>query len=95
MDDLPLQVGLVDGVGVHDADVAHAGGRQIHEAGGAQATGSDDQNGGILERLLAGHGDVRKYQVTRVAGNFGVGQLGVVLRFTAPPAAAAAAAACD
>src|SRR6266704_1606362 len=67
VDDLPLQVGGVNVVEVDDADVADAGGGQVHGVGRAEAAGPDQQHAGVLQPLLPIHRHVGDDQVPRVA----------------------------
>ena len=50
--DLPLQVALVDHVGVDDPERADPGGRQVVGGGRSQAAGPDDEHFGIEQLQL-------------------------------------------
>ena len=79
VDDLPLEVGEVHHVEVHDADGAHARRREVERERRAQPAGADRQHPGRLELPLALHPDLRQQQVTRVAQHLRVGELGQLL----------------
>src|SRR5438477_4255068 len=66
MEDLALEVGHVDTVEVDDAELADAGGRQIHRDRGAESAGADHQDRAIQELPLTLAADVRKDDVPRV-----------------------------
>ena len=76
VDDLALQVGLVDGVEVDDAERADPGGGQVHQGRRAEAAGADAEHPGVLQPLLPVHPDVRDDQVAGVAADLVNGQLG-------------------
>jgi hypothetical protein len=76
VDDLALQVRLVDGVEVDDAERADAGRGQIHQRRRAEATRADHEHLGVLQPLLPVHPDVRDDQVTRIAADLVDGELG-------------------
>src|SRR6266540_3002154 len=67
VDDLALQVGGVDLIEVHQADVAYSGRGQVHRVGRAEAAGADQQDVGLLQPLLAVHGHVGNDEMARVA----------------------------
>ena len=48
IEDLALEIGEADDVGVRQADHPHPGRRQVHGRRRAQAAGADDQNPGRL-----------------------------------------------
>ena len=66
VNDLPLEVGLLHRVELHDAKSPHASGRQVHESRAAQSTGADAQHFGVLQTLLPQEFDVREYEVAAV-----------------------------
>ena len=70
MGDLPLQVGEIDHIKIHQPDPADAGGGEVHADRRPQAARADAQNAGALEFLLTGHPDLGKDQVAGVAANF-------------------------
>src|SRR5690606_38530314 len=72
---LPLEIGEINGVEVHNPDLPDAGGGEIHGDRGAQSTGADAQHAGGFNFLLARQTDFRQDQVTRVAPDFVVAQL--------------------
>lgn len=47
-----MEVGGVDCVVVVYFEGAYSGGGEVHEGGGAEATGSDDEDVGVAEGLL-------------------------------------------
>src|SRR6266571_7060419 len=67
VEDLALQVGHVDPVEVHDAELADAGGRQIHRGRGAESAGADHQRRAIEQLPLTFAADVRQADMARVA----------------------------
>ncbi len=67
MGDLPLQVGLVDDVGVDDPDAADSGRREVERRGGAEAAGPDQEHAAVEQLQLAFLSDLRDQDVTRVA----------------------------
>ena len=75
MDDLALQVGLVDGVELDDAERADARRGEVHQRRRAEAAGADAEHLGVLQPLLPGHPDVRDDQVAAVAADLVDGQL--------------------
>ena len=68
--DLALQVGIIHGVEIHDADFADAGGGEVHGDGRAEAARADAQHAGGADFLLAGQTDFGQNQVPRVAADF-------------------------
>ena len=76
MQDLPLQVGHVDHVGVHDAERANSRRRQIERRRGTQPTRADQKHPGLLETLLSGASHLGKDQVAGVARGLTRGQRG-------------------
>ena len=74
VDDLTLQVGLVDGVELDDAESADAGGGEVHQRRRAEPARADAQHAGVLESLLPGHADVGDDQVAAVAAHLVDGQ---------------------
>ena len=75
MDDLALQVGLVHGVELDDAERADAGGGQVEQRRAAEPTGPDHQHPRVLQSLLPDHADVGDDQVPAVATNLVAGEL--------------------
>ena len=67
---LALQVGIIHGVEIHDAEFADAGGGEIHGDGRAETARADAQDAGGLDFLLAGQTDFGQNQVPRVAADF-------------------------
>ncbi len=67
---LALEVGVIHGIEIHDADFADAGGGEIHGDGRAEAAGADAQDAGALDFLLACQPDFGQNQVPRVAADF-------------------------
>nr|BFE76745.1 hypothetical protein GCM10020092_100460 [Actinoplanes digitatis] len=76
VDDLALEIGLVDGVEVDDAERSDAGRGQVEQGGRAETTRADGQDLGVLQPLLPVHPDVGDDQVTRVAADLVDAQLG-------------------
>ena len=64
---LPLQVGIIHRVEIHDADLADAGGGEIHGDGRAEAARADAQDARGFDFLLPSQSDFRQNQVPRVA----------------------------
>ena len=58
VDDLALQVGLVDGVELDDAERADTGRGEVHQHRRAEAAGADGEHLGVLQPLLPVHPDV-------------------------------------
>src|SRR6202035_2554828 len=56
VNDLALQVRLVDGVEVDDAERAHAGRGQVKQRRGAEAARAPDKDLRVLQAVLPGHG---------------------------------------
>ena len=73
--DLPLQVGDVDDVVVHDPDGAHAGRGQVQQRGAAETAGADDEHPGRLEPALRERAEPRQDEVARVPLRLGRGEL--------------------
>ena len=76
MDDLPLEVGEVHHVEVHDADGADAGRGQVERQRRAEPAGADREHPRRLELPLALDADLRQQQVPGVAQHLGVRELG-------------------
>ena len=66
--DLPLQVRLVDDVGVDDPERADAGRSEVERRGGAEAAGADQEDLRVEQLQLALLADLGDQDVTRVAG---------------------------
>ena len=66
VDDLPLQIGVIDDVEVHQSDAADARRRQVHAEGRAQTAGSDQQHLSRLELQLPLHAHFGHDQVAAV-----------------------------
>jgi hypothetical protein len=75
VDDLALQVRLVDGVELDDAEGADAGRGQVEQRGAAETAGADHQHPGVLQPLLTGHPDLGNDQVPRIPADLVDGQL--------------------
>ena len=71
---LPLQVGEIHHVEIHQADAADARRRQIQPERRAQAARADQQHLGLLQLQLAFHADFRHDQMAAVAQNLVFGQ---------------------
>ena len=67
VDDLTLQVALVHGVELDDAERADARGGEVEKGGAPEPSRPDAQHPGILQPLLAGHADVGDDEVAAVA----------------------------
>jgi hypothetical protein len=67
VEDLPLQVGEVDLVGISENQPAYAARRQIERRGAAEAAGADDQRGGSAQPLLPFDPDLGEKDVAAVA----------------------------
>ena len=72
--DLALQVGLVDGVELDDADAADAGRGQVQGQRRAEPASADQQRGAGLEPLLACDAHIRDQDVAAVARQLGGAQ---------------------
>ena len=75
VDDLALQVRLVDGVELDDAERADAGRGQVEQRGAAEAAGADAQHLGVLQPLLPDHPDLGDDDVPAVAADLVDGEL--------------------
>ena len=75
VENLPLQVGEIHGVEIHDAELADARGGEIHGDGRAEPARADAQDAGGVDLLLPGQPDFRQDQMPRVAADFFVVQL--------------------
>ena len=64
---LPLQIGCIDQVEIHQAHGAHAGCSQVQRCRRTQSTGADDEYTRSLEPLLAGSANFGKAEVAAVA----------------------------
>jgi hypothetical protein len=65
MDDLALQIGMLDGVGIQDAERAHARSREIEQRRGSEPARADDEHAGIAQSTLTDDPDARKEQLAR------------------------------
>ena len=74
MEDLPLEVGQVDDVPVHQADGADAGCGQIETGRRSQSAGADEQYFGLAQLELAFAADVLQDDVAAVAFDLLLGQ---------------------
>jgi hypothetical protein len=72
MGDLALQVGELDGVGVHHRELAHACAAQVQSGGRAQPAGPHDQHVGLEQGLLPFNADLIEQDVARVAQQLAV-----------------------
>ncbi len=70
VENLPLQIGIIHGVEIHDADLADAGGGEIHGDGRAKAARTDAQDAGGFDLLLPGQTDFGQNQMPRVTADF-------------------------
>src|SRR6185437_14042991 len=67
LDHLPLEVGEIHYIKIHDADGADAGGREIKSDRSAEASGADGEHFGGLELALALDAYLRNDEVAAVA----------------------------
>ena len=67
VEDLPLQVGEVDLVGVGEGEAADAGGGEVERGGTAEAARADDQRVGGAQLLLAFNAYLRQQDVPAIA----------------------------
>lgn len=74
VEDLALEVGGIDGVVVDEADRADAGGGEVHGGGRAEGAGTDEEDGGVFQALLAFLSDVRDEDVAGIALEFLLGE---------------------
>jgi hypothetical protein len=70
VENLPLQIGKIHRVEIHDADLADAGGGEIHGDGRAETARADAQHAGSLDFLLAGQTDFGQNQMPRIPVDF-------------------------
>ena len=70
VENLPLQIGIIHRVEIHDAELADAGGGEIHGDGRAEAARADAQDAGAFDFLLAGQTDFRQNQMPRIPADF-------------------------
>src|SRR5690606_4384221 len=75
VDDLPLQIGQVDGVEVGQVQLADARGGQVQGHGRAETAEADDQRAAALEPELTFHVDLRQQYLPAVAQQFFVAEL--------------------
>ena len=75
VENLALQIGIIHGVEIHDADLADARRGEIHGDGRAEAARADAQDAGGFDLLLPGQTDFRQDQMPRVTADFFVVQL--------------------
>src|SRR5207249_2349233 len=75
MDHLPLQVGEVHYIKVHQAELAHAGGGQVQGQGRPEPSGSDAKHLRLLQLQLALYPDFRHDQVPAVAQDLVIAEL--------------------
>ena len=75
VENLPLQIGIIHGVEIHDADLADARRGEIHGDGRAEPARADAQDAGGFDLLLPGQTDFRQDQMPRVTADFFVVQL--------------------
>ncbi len=81
VEDLALEVGVVDGVELDEAEGSDAGGGEVEGDGAAEAAGADDEDFGVEEFELPFEADFRVGEVAGVAilllfseGGYGVGR---------------------
>ena len=89
MQNLSLQIAFVDVVEIDDAERADTGGGKIKRGGRPEASRTHAQHAPALDAALPIHADLGQDEVTAVALNLGVAQLGRSLgrrRAGAPPA---------
>ena len=75
VEDLALQVGEVDLVGVGEGEAADAGGGEVERGGTAEAARADDQRARGAQLLLSFNADLRQQNVPAVAEKLLVVQL--------------------
>ena len=66
MDDLPVQVGRLDGVGIGKPDPADSGGGKVDRGGRTESPDSNQKDGGFLELLLPARADLGKDELAAV-----------------------------
>ena len=66
-EDLALEVGGVDGVGIDEADFSDSGGGEVEGGGGAESATADDEDGGLQQFFLPGFSDLGEEGVAEVA----------------------------
>ena len=67
MDDLPLEVGVVDDVGVDDPEPADACGGEVERGRRPEPAGADQEDARLEQALLALLADLGDQEVARVA----------------------------
>ncbi len=67
MEDLAVEVGEVNGIGIDESDFSDASGGEVDGGGGAETAGSDDEDGGVFEAELSLRSDFGNDEVTGVA----------------------------
>jgi len=78
VEDLALQVGIIDGIEIDDADFADAGGGEVHGDGRTEAAGADAQDAGGFDLLLAAQAHFGQDQVPRIPPDFFVVQFHII-----------------
>ncbi|BAU40204.1 hypothetical protein O77CONTIG1_00001 [Leptolyngbya sp. O-77] len=67
MDHLPLQVGVIHHVKIHNADAANTRRRQIEQQRRTQPARADAEDAGRLQPFLPLYTDLRQDQVSRIS----------------------------
>ncbi len=75
VENLPLQIGIIHRVEIHDADLADARSGKIHRYGRAETARANAQDAGGFDLLLPRQTDFRQDQMPRVTADFFVVQL--------------------
>ena len=78
VDDLTLEVGELNGVGVDDAEGGGAPGREVEQTGTAETSGPDDEDVGAEDGGYARGPELGEKGVTAVALDLGGGEVGGV-----------------
>lgn len=77
MDHLPVEVGAVDDVGVHEDEMADAGRGEVQDGGAAEAAAADDDDAGIEERSGALGAALGEERLAAVPLDLGLGEVGL------------------
>ena len=74
VENLPLQIGQIDQVGIHNADGADAGSREVERRRRSETSRPHQQDPGARETLLSREADLAQRQMARVTNQLGRGE---------------------
>jgi hypothetical protein len=77
IEDLSLEVRRIDDIEVDESDPADPGSGEIECRRTAEPPRTDDEDGTVLETVLAPDADIREDQVTRISKEFVLGERGL------------------